>query len=80
MLLDAPRYRKHPALIAPRTLLAVSEDVVTDAPTITPTKLVQATEIKIYVGLKSKHWNMSVPNTAKTRISETISAETHRAG
>jgi hypothetical protein len=43
MLLDAPRYRKHPALIAPRTLLAVSEDVVTDAPTITPTKLVQAT-------------------------------------
>ncbi len=40
---NAPRYIKQPALMAPRTLLAVSEEVATDAPTITPIKLVHAT-------------------------------------
>jgi hypothetical protein len=40
-----PRYIKQPALMAPRILLAVSDDVATAAPTMTPTKLVQATEL-----------------------------------
>ena len=40
-----PRYMKQPALMAPRILLAVSDDVATAAPTMTPTKLVQATEL-----------------------------------
>ena len=43
---NVPRYIKQPALIAPRTLLAVSEEVATDAPTITPIKLVHATKIE----------------------------------
>jgi hypothetical protein len=34
---------KQPALIATRILFAVSDDAATDAPTITPMKLVQAT-------------------------------------
>ena len=40
---NVPRYKKQPALIAPRTLLAVSDEVATDTPMMTPTKLVQAT-------------------------------------
>ncbi len=43
---NTPRYMKHPALMAPRTLLAVSEEVATAAPTITPMKLVHATAVE----------------------------------
>ena len=43
--LRTERYIKQPALMAPRILLAVSDDVATAAPTMTPTKLVQATEL-----------------------------------
>ncbi len=38
-----PRYIKHPALIAPRILAAVSDEVATEAPTTTPMKLMHAT-------------------------------------
>ena len=38
-----PRYIKHPALIAPRILAAVSDEVATEATTTTPMKLMHAT-------------------------------------
>jgi len=38
---------KQPALMAPRTLAAVSDEVATDAPIMTPIKLVQATDVHV---------------------------------
>lgn len=45
--INGPRYMKQPALKAPRTLAAVSDEVATDAPIMTPIKLVQATDVHV---------------------------------